>query len=247
MRALVVDDEAPARRRLADLLEALGVEVLGEAANGLEALELARTLRPDVIFLDVSMPEVDGFDVARHLTEPRPLIVFQTAYSQFAVNAFDHEALDFLVKPVTRERLAQAIDRISRRTAATPRWGAPELATFGATIGHVATRPERLLVRHGSEHRLLPVADIERFTTEDGLVCANTNAGVHGTDYTLNELEERLRGVFVRTGRSELVALARITAIRSNGDGSATLTLSSGTSVHVSRRRSAAVRQLLSR
>ena len=247
MRALVVDDEAPARRRLADLLEELGVEVAGEAADGLEALEIARTRHPDVIFLDVSMPEVDGFDVARHLTEPRPLIVFQTAYSQFAVKAFDHEALDFIVKPVTRERLAQAIDRVSRRAAAAPRWGASDLATLGATIGHVSTRPERLLVRHGSEHRLLPVADIERFTTEEGLVCANTTAGTHGTDYTLNELEERLRGVFVRTSRSELVAIAHIAAIRSNGDGSATLTLASGTTVHVSRRRSAAVRQLLSR
>ena len=246
MRALVVDDEAPARRRLADLLEELGVEVLGEAANGLEALEIARHRRPEVIFLDVSMPEVDGFDVARHLDEPRPLIVFQTAYTQFAVKAFDHEALDFIVKPVTRERLAQAIDRVSRRTAAA-QWDVSELARFGATIGHVATRPERLLVRHGSEHRLLPVADIERFTTEEGLVCANTPAGVHGTDYTLNELEERLRGVFVRTSRSELVAVARITAIRSNGDGSATLTLASGVTVHVSRRRAAGVRNLLSK
>lgn len=246
MRALVVDDEAPARRRLADLLEGLGVEVLGEAANGLEALDLARTRRPDVIFLDVSMPEVDGFDVARHLAEPRPLIVFQTAYTQFAVKAFDHEALDFIVKPVTRERLAQAIDRVGRRTAAA-QWNASELASFGATIGHVAARPERLLVRHGSEHRLVPVADIERFTTEEGLVSAHTNAGAHGTDYTLNELEERLRGVFVRTSRSELVAIARITAVRSNGDGSAAVTLASGTIVQVSRRRSASVRDLLSR
>jgi DNA-binding LytR/AlgR family response regulator len=246
MRALVVDDEAPARRRLADLLEELGVEVLGEAANGLEALDIARKRRPDVIFMDVSMPEVDGFDVARHLDEPRPLIVFQTAYTQFAVKAFDHEALDFIVKPVTRERLAQAIDRVNRRTAAA-QWDAPELARFGATIGHVATRPERLLVRHGSEHRLLPVADIERFTTDEGLVCANTRNGVHGTDYTLNELEERLRGVFVRTSRSELVAIARIAAIRSNGDGSATLTLASGATTHVSRRRAAGVRELLQR
>jgi len=246
MRALVVDDEAPARQRLANLLEELGVEVLGEAANGLEALEIARNRRPDVIFLDVAMPEVDGFDVARHLDEPRPLIVFQTAYAHFAVKAFDHEALDFIVKPVTRERLAQAIDRVSRRTAA-PQWDASDLASFGATIGHVATRPERLLVRHGSGHRLVPVADIERFTTEEGLVCANTHNGVYGTDYTLNELEERLRGVFVRTSRPELVAIARVTAIRSNGDGSATLTLASGATAHVSRRRAAAVRQLLSR
>jgi two-component system response regulator AlgR len=265
MRALVVDDEAPARRRLADLLEELGVEVAGEAANGLDALALARDRRPDVVFLDVSMPEVDGFDVARHLAEPRPLIVFQTAYSEFAVNAFEHDALDYLVKPVTRERLAQALDRVERRTAAAPRWDAPDLASFGMAIGHVATRPERLLVRHANGHRLVPVAEIERFGTDDGLVYAHVpdsttlgkataietprpaSVGVHGTDYTLNELEERLRGAFVRASRSDLVALTHIVGITSNGDGSATLALRSGETVHVSRRRSAAVRALLDR
>lgn len=241
MRALVVDDEAAARRRLADLLEELGVEVVGEAANGLSALELTRERHPDVVFLDVSMPEVDGFDVARHLPDPRPLIVFQTAYAEFAVKAFEHDALDYLVKPVTRERLAQAIDRIARRTSAAT-WSARDLSDFGVAIGHVALRPERLLVRHGTGHRLVPLADIERFTAAEGLVYAHVAAAMLGTDYTLNELEERLRGAFVRASRSDLVNVRHVTAIASNGDGSATLTLASGTAVHVSRRRSAAVR-----
>ena len=242
MRALVVDDEAPARRRLADLLEALGVEVVGEAANGLEALQLAKERRPEVLFLDVSMPEVDGFDVARHLQDPRPLIVFQTAYAEFAVEAFEHDALDYIVKPVTRERLAQALDRIARRGAATAPWGSPDLAKLGSAMGHVPSRPERLLVRHGTAHRLVPVAGIERFNADEGLVYAYADGAAHGTDYTLNELEERLRGVFVRASRSDLVSIRHVTTIASNGDGSATLTLASGDSVHVSRRRSAAVR-----
>src|SRR5688572_13702512 len=190
MRALVVDDEAAARRRLADLLEELGVEVVGEAANGLSALDLARERQPDVLFLDVSMPEVDGFDVARHLPDPRPLIVFQTAYAEFAVKAFEHDALDYLVKPVTRARLAQAIDRIARRTAA-PTWSTGDLASFGAAIGHVALRPERLLVRQAAGHRLVPLAEIQRFTAAEGLVYAHVASGMLGTDYTLNELEER--------------------------------------------------------
>lgn len=248
MRALIVDDETPARARLADLLDELDVEVIGEAANGVAALELARDRRPDVIFLDVSMPEVDGFDVARHLEHPRPLVVFQTAYAEFALQAFEHEALDFILKPVTRERLVQAIDRIARRLAAASSaqaWGAPELATFRTAIGHVAARPERLLVRHGSGHRLAPLADIERFTADEGLVYAHGEADLHGTDYSLNELEERLRGAFLRVSRSDLVSIAHITTIVSNGDGSATLTLASGVSVHVSRRRSATVRAVL--
>ena len=109
MRVLIVDDETAARRRLATLLEELGVEIVGEAADGMAALELARDRHPDVVLLDVAMPEVDGFDVARHLSEPRPLVIFQTAYAEFALKAFEHEALDYVVKPVTRTRLAQAI------------------------------------------------------------------------------------------------------------------------------------------
>lgn len=244
MRVLIVDDEAPARARLSTLLEELGVEIVGEAANGMEALQLARERRPDVLFLDVSMPEVDGFDVARHLADPRPLIVFQTAYSEFAVRAFEHDALDYLVKPVTRERLAQAIDRIARRRPAVARrWSADELATLSEAIGHVPSRPERLLVRHGTAHRLVPVAAIERFSAGEGMVYAHAETAVHGTDYTLNELEDRLRGAFVRTSRSDLVSIPHVTTIASNGDGSATVTLASGAAVRVSRRRAAAVRK----
>ena len=249
MRALIVDDEAPARRRLATLLEELGVAIEGEAADGLTALQLVRERRPDVVFLDVAMPEVDGFDVARHLPEPRPLIIFQTAYAEFAVEAFEHEALDYVVKPVTRERLAQAVDRAQRRIegAADTGWPAGKLSELGALFGHIPVRPERLLVRRGAGHQLVPVATIERFTADEGLVYATGPAGRHGTDYTLQELESRFSGAFLRVSRSELVHVPHITGIAGNGDGSATLTLSSGQTVHVSRRRAAAVRAQLQR
>ena len=251
MRALIVDDEPAARRRLADLLDELGVQIAGEAADGMTGLALARERRPDVIFLDVSMPEVDGFDVARHLSDPRPLVIFQTAYSQFAVKAFEHDALDYVVKPVTRERLVMAIDRARRRldSSATgaPGWAAESLAQFGAAIGHVASRPERLLVRHGAGHQLIPVASIERFTADERLVYAVTADARHGTDYTLQELETRLGGAFVRASRADLVNVRHIDAIARNGDGSATLTLKSGGSVRVSRRRAAEVWAVVSR
>jgi DNA-binding LytR/AlgR family response regulator len=245
MRALVVDDEAPARRRLADLLDELGVAVIGEAGNGLEALDLARARHPDVIFLDIAMPEVDGFDVARRLDDPRPFIVFQTAYAEFAVAAFEHEALDYLVKPVTRERLAQAVNRIERRATPPAAWDPEQLAQFGAAIRHTSGRPERVLVRQGPGHALVPVADIEHFTSDERLVYAHTAAAAHGTDYTLTDLEERLGGAFVRVSRSALVNLAQVVGIASDGDGSATLTLRSGRAVPVSRRRSGAIRALL--
>jgi two-component system, LytTR family, response regulator len=250
MRALIVDDEPAARRRLATLLEELGVDIEGEAPDGLAALELVRERRPDVILLDVSMPEIDGFDVARHLPEPRPLIIFQTAYAEFAVRAFEHEALDYVVKPVTRERLAQALARARRRLSdprETAAWTSGELSQLGAALGHVPPRPERLLVRHGAGHQLLPVAVIERFAADEGLVFAVAAGTRHRTDYTLQELESRFAGAFLRVSRAELVSIRHASGLSGNGDGSATLRLASGATVHVSRRRAAAVRDALRR
>lgn len=250
MRVLIVDDEAAARRRLAMLLEELGVEIVGEAANGMSALELARDRRPDVVLLDVAMPEVDGFDVARHLPEPRPLVIFQTAYAEFALKAFEHEALDYVVKPVTRTRLAQAMERARLRledSTTAPGWTPGALAELGAAMRHQPPRPARLLVRHGTGHRLVPLHDIVRFSATEGLVYAHTPDRVSGTDYTLNELEARTPGAFVRASRADLVNLSHIDGVTSNGDGSATLSLCDGTAVRVSRRRAAAVRAALQR
>ena len=250
MRVLIVDDEPPARRRLAAILDELGVEIAGEAADGSTALTLVRARHPDVLFLDIAMPEVDGFDVARHLPEPRPLIVFQTAYAQYAVQAFDYDAVDYIVKPASRARVMQAIDRAERRLAAlrAPAALAPETwSRIGLSLGHVPQRSERLLVRHGAGHKLVAVVAIERFSAEAGIVYALTASARHGTDYTLHELENRFGGLFVRASRSDLVALLHVTHIAGNGDGSATLTLTSATKVHVSRRRAAAVRAVLER
>lgn len=248
MRALIVDDEPAARRRLAALLEELGVAIEGEAPDGLTALALARERRPDVIFLDVSMPEIDGFDVARHLSEPRPLIIFQTAYAQFAVKAFEHEALDYVVKPVRKERLAQAIERARARLATRlqpPGWDAETLERLGNALGYQAACPVRLLVRHGPGHRLVPLQDIVRFSAAQGVVYAHTPSGTPIVDYTLRELEKRTVGQFVRVSRADLVNLSHVVRIAGHGDGSATIGLAEGSDVRVSRRRAAEVRRIL--
>ena len=181
MRVLIVDDEAAARRRLAALVEELGIEIVGEAAHGLSALELIGERRPDVVLLDVVMPEVDGFDVARHMPEPRPLVIFQTAYAEFAVKAFEHDALDYVVKPVTRERLAQAIERARRRLAgstAIARLTPETLEQLGAVMRYRPARPERLLVRHGAGHRLVPLNDILSLSASEGLCMHELRNGV---------------------------------------------------------------------
>lgn len=116
MKALIVDDEAPARERMRQLLEAFGdVEVAGEAADGQEALDKIRDLKPDVVFLDIQMPGINGLEVAASLPSPRPLIVFCTAYDQYAVDAFEMFALDYLLKPVTRIRLKKSLERARLR------------------------------------------------------------------------------------------------------------------------------------
>lgn len=257
MRVLIVDDEPAARRRLARMVAELsaetGAEVVGQAVNGVEALDLTRELRPDVLLLDISMPEVDGFDVARHLPEPRPALVFQTAHDEHALRAFDCEALDYVVKPVTRERLARALDRVERhlagglRHALSPEAIARVQAQLGreGAAGPVAGRRPRLLVRSGRGHRLVPLSDILRLVSREGLAYAHTREGRHRTDYTLAELEQRTAGLFVRVHRSALVSLEAIEGIVSNGDGSATLTLADGTAVRVSRRRAPEVKQAL--
>lgn len=257
MRILIVDDEPAARRRLVRMAGELGVEVVGEAANGVEALKLARERSPDLLLLDISMPEVDGFDVALHLPEPRPVVVFQTAHGEHALRAFDHEALDYVVKPVTRERLAQALARVDRYLAGIrspessagrkpPEAMSPEMVSkLRAALGSGAQPRGRLLVRCGRGHRLVPVEEISRFVAREGLVYAHTGEGRHLTDYTLAELEERTAGGFLRVHRSALVNLDAVEGIVPNGDGSATLTLRDGKAVRVSRRRAPEIKEAL--
>jgi DNA-binding LytR/AlgR family response regulator len=256
MKILIVDDEPPARRRLAALVEeidaevdGLSIEIVGEAEDGIAALEIARTRSPDVVLLDIAMPEVDGLDVVRHLPEPRPLVIFQTAYEEYALQAFDHEALDYVVKPVRKERLAQALERARARLLAAPPAGGgrerPSLGEIGAALGHTQVRPARILVRDGPGHRLFMVRDVIRFAAADGLVRAFTTNDSAVTDYTLAELESRLGADFIRVSRAELVHAAHVSRILANGDGSATLVMTDGSRVRVSRRRAGDVRRSL--
>lgn len=252
LRVVIVDDETSARRRVARVAAELGAEVIGEMANGLEALERIPALAPDVVLLDVEMPEVDGLEVARRLRVPRPFVVFATAYEQYAPAAFDAEALDFVVKPVSRERLsvsfARARQRLAERRPPSP-IGAEIVAAVSAAIGRPpgAPPPRRILVRHLSGHRLLAVRDIDRFYAADDVVLAAAGTTEAIVDNSLDELEQRLAGRFVRVNRRDLLAIDRIDRIVSNGDGSAMVVTRDGAEWRVSRRRTAAVKETLTR
>lgn len=247
MRVLIVDDEAAARHRLAIMLAELDVEVVGEAENGLEALKLVRERQPSVILLDITMPEVDGFDVAQHLPDPKPLIVFQTAFDEYALQAFDHNAIDYLVKPVTLPKLQRSIDRAREYldNARSQTIGEDVLRQLRASLQTSAGARSRILVRDGDGHRLVPHGDIVLFRAHEGVVRASTGQTEHPTDYTLADLAERFGPAFVRPNRSELVNVEHIDRIASNGDGSATLTMRDGRTIHVTRRRAAEVRRVL--
>jgi len=222
MRALIVDDEALARSKLLRMLRAFpDVEVIGEASDGASALMLAAQLRPDVIFLDVQMPEVDGFDVAASLPDDAPALVFVTAFDQYAVRAFDAQAADYLLKPVEPERLARTIQRLrgTVRSAARPSVG----------------MPAHLMVADRGKTHVVRCADIEWLEAADNYVNIHLPGRSLLIRRTLAALLNDLAPAFVRTHRGAAVALAAVLAVRPRAKGDATVVLRSGVEVPCSR------------
>jgi two-component system LytT family response regulator len=235
MRALIVDDEAPARHKLRRMLAAFAdVEVVGEASDGSAALELAAQLQPDVIFLDVQMPEVDGFDVAASLPDDGPALVFVTAFDHYALQAFDTHASDYLLKPVEPERLERAIQRLrtSARSSARTSPGSPPT--------------QLLIVDRGATH-VVHCADIEWLQAADNYVNVHLKDRTLLMRRTLESLLNDLAPAFVRTHRSSAVALSSVQALRPRGKSDAVVVLHSGAEVPCSRQHRAALVEHLQR
>ncbi len=242
LRALIADDEPRARQYLEKLLgEHESVEVVGTARGGAEALQRVGELKPDVAFLDIHMPDLSGLEVARHLRgADAPIVVFVTAYDKYAIEAFEVAALDYLLKPLKRERLAETV----RRVEAEARTGRP--AARAEALREALDSPQRRLpVRHRREVRLLDLAQVPLIFSRDRLVLASCEGHEYLVDYTLQALEQRLpEGQFVRVHRA---ALVNVDAIESYGgeEGVLVLKLKDGTRVEASERRSAEVRRRL--
>jgi two-component system LytT family response regulator len=224
MRVLIADDEAPARARLRQMLSAYpDVEIAGEAETGVQAMELATTLHPDLLLLDIQMPGSTGIDVAACLPEPRPRIIFCTAFDQYAVDAFELHAADYLLKPVTRARLTQALDRV--RTSAPPDRPA-------------AIPPARFLVKSASHYTVVAESRVLYFASEDGLTKLVADGAHYWMDPTLNDLEERLDPArFFRISRAALVSLSAIAEVHPMPGGSGEVRIKNGERLEVSRRR----------
>ena len=234
MRVLIVDDETPARNKLRRMLGLFAdVEVVGEAADGARALSLAAQLRPDAIFLDVQMPEVDGFDVAASLPDDGPALVFVTAFDRYALQAFDTHASDYLLKPVEPERLERAI----RRLRASPR--------LSLRPGAGAPPTQLLIVDRGATH-VVRCVDIEWLQAADNYVNVHLRGKSLLMRRTLESLLKDLAPAFVRTHRSAAVALSCVEAVRPRGKGEAVVVLRSGAQVPCSRQhRAILMKQML--
>ena len=215
IRTIVVDDEKLARDRLAGFLAALdGVELVGQAQNGVEALALIEGERPDLVFLDVRMPGMDGFEVLRALRSPAPHVVFATAYDDYAIRAFEVQAIDYLLKPFARARVAEAVDRVRSRLATTRQ--APDLESVLRRLEEQQHKVyvTQIPVHSGKRILILPVTDVLWFGVEYRLVYAHTNERAFMTNYTLRELEERLDpALFFRAHKSSLVNLRHVREI----------------------------------
>jgi two-component system LytT family response regulator len=231
LRALVVDDEAPARVRLCQLLaERTDVEVVGEAEDGVDALECIQALTPDVVFLDIQMPGCTGLDVAASLGQPRPAIIFCTAFDEHAVDAFELRAVDYLLKPVTRARLDAALARLTPGAARGADASTPESPLPGP--------PARFLGRRGARFHVVPAAEVVAFSFDDGQTRLHTATDQLWMQPTLAQLLRRLDPQqFVQVSRAVVVRLDAIREAKPNTDGTGQIVLANGTAVEVSRRR----------
>jgi two-component system, LytTR family, response regulator len=231
MRILIVDDEAPARARLRQMVASQeGFEIAGEASTGVEAIRMVSELKPDVMLLDIQMPACTGIDVAASLPNPRPQIIFCTAHDQHAIDAFELHAVDYLLKPISRVRLAEALQRV-RTHAAAPR---------------SALSPARFLVKNASHYLVVGESRVLYFASEDGLTKLIAATGQYWMDPTLNELELRLdRSRFFRISRAALINLNAVEQVFPLPGGSGEVLLSNGSRLEVSRRRFNDLLQLL--
>ncbi len=239
LRVLLVDDERPARQRLRRLLDAQGgVEIVGEAADGLAAVEAIGELEPDLVFLDVQMPGLDGFGVIAALSDPLPAIVFVTAFDEYAVQAFEVHALDYLLKPVAPERLAQVFERVRRPgIAGTTQSLASRLDRLLEALDRRPRYLERILVTKGERASFLRFDRVTYAEASRNYVKLHEPTETHTIRGTLGALLNRLDPArWVRVNRSTVVRIDAIAQVEPWFHGEYHLTLAGGAKIIWSRR-----------
>lgn len=241
IRALLVDDEELARRYLRELLSAHAeIEIVGECTNGFEAVKGVRDLSPDVLFLDIQMPKLDGFEVLELLDE-RPAVIFVTAYDQYALKAFEVHALDYLLKPFAPDRLAACLTRLHDQIRLPP--GSrqqPPAHELSAAARSPASLADRIVVKEGSQVTVLPVDQLDYAEAEGDYVCLHSGDHSWLKHQTLSSLAEYLSKThdgtrFVRIHRSALINLDRVKRIEPYSKDSRLAVLADGTELPISK------------
>jgi DNA-binding LytR/AlgR family response regulator len=234
MRALIVDDEKLARCNLAGMLDG-AVDIVGEAASGSEAIEKILELSPDAVFLDVEMPDISGFDVLAQLSKP-PLVVFVTAYDHYAIKAFEKHAVDYVLKPLRRQRVLRAVEHLRDRSAEA------QARALQKVLQHFPA-PMKIAARIGRKVVLLSPREVLWIGAEDRLVFLYTAQERLMGNRTVTELEGMLGGQgFFRVSRSEIVNLQHARELVPRSSGTWRLILSNGYEVDVSRERARELR-----
>lgn len=210
-RVLIVDDEAPARERLRSLLAELDqVDVIGEAVTGEEAVQRTAELAPDIVLLDVRMPGIDGIEAAKHMNvlDQPPAVIFTTAFDEYAMKAFDAQAVGYLLKPIRKEKLAAALAHAGRLSR-------PQLQK----IADPAQARSHIAVRHREGLRLIPLGEVQFFFAEQKYTTVRHLKGEDLIEDSLRSLEEEFGTAFVRIHRNALVSVRYLEGIERNGEG----------------------------
>ena len=264
IRVLIVDDEPLARRRIRSLLEGDSeVEVVGEAGNGVDAVEAIRAQSPDVVFLDIQMPELDGFGVVREVgVDELPVVVFVTAHDEHALEAFSVHALDYLLKPVERERFRDALDRAKAQLRGRGVGATTGAAGLGAEPAQLGSRldallrhldaeqrfPDRLAIKTDGRVLFVRTDDIDWIETAGNNLKIHVGRDVHLLRATMSRIEQRLSPrKFLRIHRSILVNLDRVRELQPWFQGDYVVILKDGTRLTSGRSYRAALRVLLER
>jgi len=249
IRAIVVDDEGPARALLREYLSAHpDVEVVGECTNGFEAVKKIGELAPDLLLLDVQMPKLDGFEVLE-LLDRQPVVIFVTAYDEYALKAFEVHAVDYVLKPVGRERLGGALDRARARLGAAA--GATATPLASATALAAAARPpgqfvERVLVKEGANVHVIPVERLDWIEAQDDYVAIHSDGKTHLKTQTLADAAAGLDpSRFVRIHRSYVLNVERIARLELYAKDSRVAFLKDGKELPVSRAGYTRLKELL--
>jgi two-component system LytT family response regulator len=230
LRAVIVDDEELARSYLRELLGSHPeIEVAAECANGFEAVKAVADSSPDLLFLDVQMPKLDGFEVLE-LIDPGPAVIFTTAYDQYAMRAFDAHAVDYLLKPFGADRFEKALER------ARARLGERRLPVEVAAARTSAERPQRIVVKDGTKVHVIPLDKLDYAEAQDDYVALHSAGRTHLKQQPIASLEAALDPArFVRIHRSAIVNLERVARIEPYGKESRIAILHDGTRLPVSR------------